>query len=141
MSDCLFCKILTGEIPATFVQCQERCSAFLDIRPVNRGHLLIIPQEHATGLADLDPEAGAAMFQMAQHLAGALRNSGLPCEAVNLYLADGAVAGQEVFHIHLHVVPRFEGDGFGLKFGPDYGRQPDPDEMTETAGYIMNYPG
>ncbi len=136
MSDCLFCRIAAGEVPASFVLQEERCCAFLDIRPVNPGHLLVIPRSHAAGLADLDAADGAAMFQTARKLAAALRRSGLTCEGVNLWLADGAAAGQEVLHVHLHVVPRFAADGFGFKFGPDYGRQADAEQLTQIAAKI-----
>ena len=76
------------------------------------------------------------MFRAAQKLAAALSRSGLPCEGVNLWLADGAAAGQEVFHAHLHVVPRFAADGFGFKFGPDYGGQPDAEQLAQIAAKI-----
>ena len=94
----------------------EHVVAFMDIQPVVPGHLLVVPHRHAAGLADLDPEDGARMFRAAQHLAAALRHSDLPCGGVNLFLADGEVAGQEVFHVHLHVLPRNPADGFRLRF-------------------------
>ena len=136
MDDCIFCAILAGRAPASFVYRDERCAAFLDIRPVNPGHTLVVPMRHAANLAELDPEDGAQMFRVAQRLAAALRRSGLRCEGVNLHLADGEVAGQEVFHVHLHVVPRFRGDGFGLRFPPGYGHQPPRAELDEIAGRI-----
>ena len=96
----------------------------MDIQPVQPGHMLIVPRTHAAFLADLDPEDGAQLFRVAQQAAGALRSSDLKCEGVNLFLADGEAAGQEIFHVHLHVFPRFEGDGFGLRFPPDYAVKP-----------------
>lgn len=120
MENCIFCDILAGKLPVSMVYQDELCSAFMDIQPVNPGHLLVVPNIHAAYLADLDPETGAQLFRVAQRLAGALRTSGLPCEGVNLFLADGEAAMQEVFHVHLHVIPRFSGDGFGLRFGPNY---------------------
>lgn len=86
--------------------------AFMDIRPVATGHLLVIPRRHYVGLADLDPDDGAKAFRVAQRMAGALRRSELPCEGINIFLADGRLAGQEVFHVHLHVIPRNQSDGF-----------------------------
>ncbi len=82
--------------------------------PVNPGHLLVIPHEHATSLVDLAPDLAAALFQAAQRLASALRSSTLRCEGLNLFLADGAIASQLVPHVHLHVIPRFAGDSFKL---------------------------
>lgn len=118
MSACIFCAILNGSAPASFVYRDERVSAFMDQQPVNPGHLLVVPNQHTGSLAELDPADGARMFQVAQRLAAAVRRSGLYCAGVNLYLADGAVAGQEVFHIHLHVIPRLSGDGAGMRKGP-----------------------
>ena len=84
-------------------------------------------------LADLDPEDGAAVFETGRRAAAALRASSLRCEGVNLFLADGEAAGQEVFHVHLHVLPRYEGDGFGLRMPPDYSMRPRA-ELDEAAG-------
>jgi len=123
-SSCIFCDIVRGAAPASIVYSDEQVMAFVDIRPVNPGHLLVIPRTHAACVAELQPELGGQMFQVAMRLAQALRQTSLPCEGVNLFLADGAVAGQEVFHVHLHVLPRFRGDGFGFRFGPDYGALP-----------------
>ena len=120
MTTCVFCDIIAGHTSATIVHQDDAAVAFMDIQPVNPGHVLIIPRTHATYLADLDEATGAHLFAVAMRVAAALRRSGLPCEGVNLFLADGESAGQEVFHVHLHVIPRFRSDGFGLRFGPDY---------------------
>lgn len=136
MSECVFCHILAGELPASFVYRDERCAAFMDIRPVNPGHLLVVPIRHAAHLAEVEPETAGHLMQVAQRLAAALRASGLRCEGVNLFLADGRAAMQEVFHVHLHVLPRYVGDGFGLRFGPHYGRLPPRAELDEAAARI-----
>jgi len=132
MDACIFCRILAGEAAASFVYRDERCAAFLDIQPVNPGHVLVIPTRHAAQLADLDAPTAGHLMTVAHGLAAALRASGLRCEGVNLFLADGAAAMQEVFHVHLHVLPRFVGDGFGLRFGPAYGTLP-PRAALDTA--------
>ena len=116
MSDCVFCGILAGRLSASIVFRDDVCCAFLDIQPINPGHVLVVPIAHAACLAELDAEVGAHVFKVGQRVAAALRGSGLRCEGVNLSLADGAVAGQEVFHVHLHVIPRYAGDGFGLPY-------------------------
>ncbi len=108
----------------------------MDIQPVNPGHVLVVPNRHATFLADLDEDTAAHMFRVGQRLAAALRRSGVRCEAVNLFLADGEAAGQEVWHVHLHVIPRYRGDGFGLRFGPGYGARPPRPELDEVARWI-----
>jgi histidine triad (HIT) family protein len=136
--DCIFCKLLAGELAASFVYRDDLCAAFMDIQPVNPGHLLVVPNRHAACLADLKAEEGAQIFRVAQRLAAALRASGVKCEGVNFFLADGEAAMQEVFHVHLHVFPRYDGDGFALKFAPTYFQQPERRELDEVAGKIKN---
>ncbi|HLX38588.1 MAG TPA: HIT family protein [Candidatus Binataceae bacterium] len=133
---CIFCAIVRGEIPASIVAETDSVLAFMDIQPVNPGHVLVIPKSHATYLADLDSRVGEEIFRLAMRVADGLRRSGIRCEGVNLFLADGFAAGQEVFHVHLHVFPRFEGDGFGLRFGPKYGAHPPREELERIAGSI-----
>lgn len=137
-TDCIFCKILDGALEASVVYRDERCTAFLDIQPVNPGHLLIVPNVHASYLADLDPDDGAQMFRVAQKLGAALRRSGVRCEGVNLFLADGEAAMQEVFHVHLHVFPRYDGDGFGLRLGPNYINLPPRSELHMVAEAVRS---
>jgi diadenosine tetraphosphate (Ap4A) HIT family hydrolase len=135
-SDCIFCRILAGELPGTFVYRDEQCAAFMDIQPVNPGHLLVVPTRHAAGLAALDPPTAGRIMQVAQRLAAALRGSGIRCEGVDLFLADGAAAGQEVFHVHLHVIPRFAGDDFRLSLGPHTRQRPSRQVLEEGAVQI-----
>lgn len=123
-ADCVFCRIIAGELEASIVHEDDRTLAFLDIQPLTPGHLLVVPRRHATSLAALDPQDGAELFRVAQRGAAALQQSELRCEGVNLFLADGAAAGQDVFHVHLHVFARFPGDGFGLQLPPDYAIRP-----------------
>ena len=139
MSDCIFCEILAGRAPASIVYRDELCCAFMDIRPVNQGHVLVIPVRHAACLAELDEPTGAHIFVIGQRMAAAVRVSGVPCEAVNLFLADGVAAGQDVFHVHLHIIPRYRGDGFGLRFGPHYGERPPRAELDATAASIREH--
>ncbi len=117
--DCVFCHIIAGRAPAAFVYEDDSAVAFMDIRPVNAGHLLVVPRAHAASLADMDAASAAHLMAIAHRLDAALRASGLTCDpavpdragGVNLFLADGEAAGQDVFHVHLHVFPRFAGDG------------------------------
>jgi histidine triad (HIT) family protein len=139
MSDCIFCRLLDGKLPASFVYRDDRCAAFMDIQPVNPWHLLVVPVRHAAYLADLDADAAADLMRVGHAAASALRASGLPCEGVNFFLADGEAAMQEVFHVHLHVFPRFRGDGFGLKFSPEYyTRRPERSVLDEMAGTLAS---
>jgi diadenosine tetraphosphate (Ap4A) HIT family hydrolase len=112
---CVFCRILDGEAPASFVYEDDQVVAFMDLYPVTPGHLLVVPREHRPGLADLPPDLAAQIFTVGQELAGALRASNLRTDGFNLFLADGEVAMQEVPHAHLHVIPRFPGDGFRIQ--------------------------
>jgi histidine triad (HIT) family protein len=113
-ADCPFCAIIAGRLPSSKVYADDVVLAFLDIRPANTGHLLVVPRAHSDALGDLPERTGSAMFATAQRLARALRASGLRCDGTDLFLADGAVAGQEVGHVHLHVLPRFAQDGFKI---------------------------
>jgi histidine triad (HIT) family protein len=135
---CVFCRILAGRLQASVVLRDAGCTAFMDIQPINAGHVLVVPNDHAASLADLPEDSGAHVFRTAKKVAAALYGSGLRCEGVNLFLADGEAAGQEVFHVHLHVIPRFEGDGFGLTFGPDYADGPNREELERTAWRIRD---
>jgi len=134
--DCVFCRIARGESRASLIYEDEAVVAFLDIRPVTQGHTLVIPRRHATYLAELDDADGGRIFQVGQRVAGALRGSGLRCEGINFFLADGEVAGQEVFHVHLHVIPRHLNDGFGLRHPLGYGTMRPREELDDLAGRI-----
>ena len=136
--DCIFCDIVRRATPASIVFEDEATLAFLDIRPMTPGHTLVIPKSHAAYLEDLPEGAAGPILETASKIAAALRGSGLRCEAVNLWLANGKAAGQEVFHVHLHVIPRFSGDGFGLRVGPDYGRIADREELDAVAAKIRS---
>lgn len=136
LSSCEFCEIVAGRAPASVVHRDDQCIAFMDLVPVTAGHLLVVPIEHATHLADLDPEEGKALFALAQRLAAAIRRSALKPEGIILHLADGETAGQEIFHVHLHVIPRYRGDGFGLKLPPDHGPHADRERLNSAAATI-----
>jgi diadenosine tetraphosphate (Ap4A) HIT family hydrolase len=112
IDDCIFCAIVAGDAPASVVYDDEQVIAFMDLYPVTPGHALVVPRAHTVGLLDLDAETGGRMLSVAQRVARALARSSLRSDGVNLFLADGEVAGQDVFHSHLHVIPRYEGDGF-----------------------------
>ena len=132
--DCIFCAIVAGTAPASIVYDDADLLAFMDIGPVTPGHLLVIPKRHAPYLADLDEDTGARLFTVAMQLAQALRASALRCEGINLFLADGEAAFQEVFHTHLHVFPRFAGDTF--RIDADWSVRPPRAELDEIAAQV-----
>jgi histidine triad (HIT) family protein len=136
MSTCIFCEILVGNAPAIFVYRDELCGAFMDIRPVNPGHVLVVPRKHAVLLPELDEASIRQIFWVAQQVDTALRKTDLKCEAMNLFLADGRAAGQEVMHVHLHVIPRFHGDGHHLRFSPAYFTHTPSSELEKNAELI-----
>jgi histidine triad (HIT) family protein len=136
MIPCIFCDILSDKAPAHFVHRDNLCAAFMDNHPVNPGHVLVVPATHAMLLSELDRESVGHMLEIAQQVDIALRASGIKCEGVNLFLADGRTAGQDVMHVHLHVIPRFSGDGHHLRFSPAYSNQPLPAELEVNAERI-----
>jgi histidine triad (HIT) family protein len=111
--DCVFCKILAGELPATIVDEDERTIAFMDINPATRGHALVIPRAHSADLLSVDPADLTAVALASQRLAVRLRER-LAADGVNLVNSCGAVAWQTVFHFHVHVIPRYVEDPLRL---------------------------
>ncbi len=134
--ECIFCEILAGTAEVSWIAREDGVAAFMDLNPVNPGHALVIPEDHVVGLTDLDPADGREMTALAQRVAGAIRASGLPCDGVNLLLCDGVAAGQEVFHVHLHVIPRVEGDDFGFRTAPDYPKAAPRRALDDQAALI-----
>jgi len=118
--DCLFCKIVAGEIPSTRVDEDERTVAFMDINPATPGHLLVIPREHSVDLLEVPEEDLDAVLRMAKKLAGRVKER-LGAEGVNLLNSCGRVAWQTVFHTHVHVIPRYAGDGMQVPAKPGAG--------------------
>jgi histidine triad (HIT) family protein len=127
--DCLFCKIVAGEIPATRVREDERTVAFMDINPATRGHLLVVPRAHATDLLVVPPDDLAACLLAAQELAARMGDR-LGAAGVNLINSCGAAAWQTVFHFHVHVIPRYEDDPLRLPWRPEPG---DAEAIEEAA--------
>lgn len=131
MSDpnCIFCKIAAGELPATIVGEDERTISFMDIAPATRGHALVIPRAHSADLLEIEPDDLAAVAQAAKLLA-ARQKQKLGADGVNLLNACGAVAFQTVFHFHVHVIPRYQGDDLRLPWVPAAG---DAEEIAAAA--------
>lgn len=127
MTNCIFCRIVSGQDPATRVYEDEHVLAFLDIRPVTRGHTLVIPKLHADDLTDLSPDSAARVFQVGHSLARAVRVANLRADGANLVINDGRAAFQTVGHTHLHVVPRHKGDVLRFAKGFVLRRSSDPE--------------
>jgi len=110
MSDCLFCKIVAGEIPSTKVYEDDRVLAFMDINPASRGHLLVIPKEHTESIVDVSPDTMPHIFSAVRRL-GAAAEKKLGAQGFNIIVNKGSAAGQIIFHTHVHMIPRYDGDG------------------------------
>jgi diadenosine tetraphosphate (Ap4A) HIT family hydrolase len=122
---CVFCAIVAGEAPAVRIYEDDDYLGILDIRPFTPGHTLVIPKKHTVDLTDTPPETLAGMAVVGQRIARAARESGLHADGTNVAINDGKAAFQSVFHIHLHVVPRHDGDKLAFAKGMLLRRDPD----------------
>ena len=134
MENCVFCQITAGESPASIFYEDDIVVGLMTIGPVTSGHAMIIPKQHAASLADMDENTGRHLWTITQRTAAAIRKSGVKCEGINLFFADGEAAFQEIFHVHMHVFPRFQGDQF--KLVADWSQKPSRDELDRIAQQI-----
>ena len=132
MSECIFCRIVAREIPATLVHEDEDTLAFMDIGQVNPGHVLVTLKKHADNIFALDEAQAAAVFRSAAKVARAIRGAFEP-QGLSVYQANGKAAGQTVFHLHIHLVPRYEGDGMALTWPV---KNPPREKLVEYAEKI-----
>ena len=136
MSDCIFCKIIANEIPATIVYDDEDVRAFMDIGPIIKGHVLVIPKKHYDPVTETPDEMITKLHLVAKQIAGAQMNA-LGADGVNIMQNNGTAAGQEVPHIHVHVIPRYHGDGHHWNWNPK--KYDSFDEMAEMAEKMHEY--
>lgn len=108
--NCIFCKIANGIIPSATIYEDADFRAILDIAPAHKGHTIILPKQHAANLFEIDEETAGKLLPVAKKVAGAVKKV-TGCDGINILQNNGEAAGQTVFHLHVHVVPRFEGDG------------------------------
>ena len=127
--NCLFCKIVAGELPSTKVDSDERTVSFMDINPATRGHLLVVPREHSRDLLEIDGQDLSACLATARRMAARAKDK-LGADGVNLLNSCGSAAWQTVFHFHVHVIPRYEDDPLRLPWVPGPG---DSDEIAAAA--------
>lgn len=130
MDDCLFCRIVAGELPSARVHEDERSIAIMDIFPATRGHVLVIPREHADDIHSASDEDVAHCAQVAKRLAGRAMGA-LGADGVTIMQSNGGAAWQTVFHYHVHVIPRYHDDPLKLPWEP--GDQADPDELLRIS--------
>ncbi len=134
--DCIFCKIIAGEIPSAKVFEDENVLAFLDVKPEAKGHTLVIPKKHAENIFDIDEDSLKQVFSACQPLARKLK-SAMKADGISLRQSNGAAAGQLIMHLHVHLIPRFDSDGL-MMHGEHHvnGQQPSFEELQELAKRI-----
>ena len=138
MSDqCVFCDIVRGTSPASWVYQDDTVVAFMDIQPITQGHMLVVPREHAVLMTDINETAAMRTFRVARKLAGVARHT-LGASGINLIVMDGEAAYQDVPHFHVHVIPRYAGDGFSLSFPPSYGEPVERTALDDAAARIRS---
>lgn len=130
--DCIFCKIAAGEIPSRTIYEDDDFRAILDISPASKGHAIILPKNHAANIYELPDEDASKIFVAAKKVAKAMKAS-MHCEGLNILQNNGELAGQTVFHLHVHVVPRYQEDK--VMFSWEHG-EPSEAELDETAEMI-----
>lgn len=134
--DCIFCKIVAGEIPSNQVYGDDYCVAFMDISPINRGHLLVVPREHFETIVDIDAELYGRLASVLAKIAGGVQKALNP-DGMNVMQLNGKAANQVVPHVHLHLVPRWKDDGETVcQWEPVTGNM---SEIAETAELIRSH--
>lgn len=137
MSGCVFCRIIAGQVPADIVYEDERVLAFLDINPAASGHTLVIPKAHTNKVESLTPEDAEALFRMLHRLIRPIREA-VGCQATTIGINDGPGSGQEVPHVHIHIIPRYTGDGGSIIQATVHTSRPTHQQFKETAEKIRN---
>lgn len=130
--NCIFCKIANGEIPSNTIYEDEDFRAILDLAPATKGHALILPKEHFSNLFELPEEMASKVMILTKRLASQMKDR-LECDGFNIMQNNGEVAGQTVFHFHMHLIPRYQGDGQKIEWDK---REPDPQELESTKKQI-----
>lgn len=115
VDDCIFCKIIAGEIPSKTVYEDDSYKAILDISPASKGHVIILPKNHANNIFEISDEDASGIMIVAKKIAAKLKKV-FDCDGVNILQNNGEVAGQTVFHLHVHVIPRYENDNIKIKW-------------------------
>ena len=132
MADCIFCKIAGGEIPSYTVYEDNDFRAIMDIAPASKGHVIILPKVHAADVFELEEDIASKIYVVAQKIAKAVKEA-TGCDGVNILQNNGEAAGQTVFHLHMHVIPRWNNDGIKIKWVPG---QADKTDIEAVASKI-----
>ena len=132
MNDCIFCKIAKGEIPSATVYEDDDFRVIMDISPASEGHMIILPKEHAANVYELSDETASKIYVLAKKLATALKDE-LDCDGINILQNNGEAAGQTVFHLHMHIIPRYYSDDISIRWNQG---KSDTDSLAELAKSI-----
>ncbi len=132
---CIFCEIVRGTSPVSLVYQDDTVVAFMDIQPITQGHMLVVPREHAVLMTDINETAAMRTFRVARKLAAVARHT-LGASGINILVMDGEAAYQDVPHFHVHVIPRYPRDGFGLTFPASYEQKPPRAQLDAIAAAL-----
>ena len=132
MNDCIFCKIAKGEIPSATVYEDDDFRVIMDVSPASEGHMIILPKEHAANVYELSDATASKIYVLAKKLATALKDE-LDCDGINILQNNGEAAGQTVFHLHMHIIPRYYSDDISIRWNQG---KSDTDSLTELANSI-----
>ncbi len=136
-NDCIFCKIANGEIPSSTIYEDDMFRVILDLSPATKGHALIIPKNHMANIFEMDESTAGKVFVLASRSAKALKDA-LHCDGLNIVQNNGEIAGQTVFHFHMHIIPRYEGDNQNINWVPGTSEADERDAVAEQIKIALN---
>ena len=136
-NDCIFCKIANGEIPSSTIYEDDTFRVILDLSPATKGHALIIPKNHMADIFEMDESTAGKVFVLASRIAKAMKEA-LHCDGLNIVQNNGEIAGQTVFHFHMHIIPRYEGDNQNINWIPGTSEADERDAVAEQIKIALN---
>ena len=136
-NDCIFCKIANGEIPSSTIYEDDMFRVILDLSPATKGHALIIPKNHMANIFEMDESTAGKVFVLASRIAKAMKEA-LHCDGLNIVQNNGEIAGQTVFHFHMHIIPRYEGDNQNINRVPGTSEADERDAVAEQIKIALN---
>lgn len=136
-NDCIFCKIANGEIPSSTIYEDDLFRVILDLSPATKGHALILPKKHMANIFEMDEEAAEKVFVLASRIAKAMKEA-LNCDGLNIVQNNGEIAGQTVFHFHMHIIPRYNDDGQQINWVPKTSEAAERDMIAEQIKNVLN---
>lgn len=136
-NDCIFCKIANGEIPSSTIYEDDLFRVILDLSPATKGHALILPKKHMANIFEMDEETAKKVFVLASRIAKAMKEA-LNCDGLNIVQNNGEIAGQTVFHFHMHIIPRYNDDGQQINWVPKTSEAAERDMIAEQIKNVLN---